>query len=107
MAGFLLGFLWLCSPKVGEAREMYFISLTRAILFFKLLISVVNKILRRLAGPAGGSNKNQDWYPKEPVGSMISVGYSGENMCPNGRHALADFCYVASAGLLRQNGFRP
>lgn len=70
---------------------MYFISLTCAILLFKLLISVVNKALRPLAGPAGGSNKSQDWHPKEPVWSMISVGYSGENICPNGGHALAGF----------------
>lgn len=37
---------------------------------------------------------------------MSSVGYSDENVCPNGGHALAGFCYVASAGVLRQNIFR-
>lgn len=106
MAGFCWVFCGCASWRWERQETMHFVSFTCAILIFKLLISVVNKVLRPLVSPAGGGNKSQDWYPKEPVSSMSSVGCSGENICPNGGHALAGFCYVASAGVLRQNIFR-
>lgn len=89
MAIFSLGFLWLCSPEVGE---MHFVSVATAVVFFQLLISVKDKVLQPLAGPAESNSKSQDWYPKGPAWSMISHHYSGGNIYPNGGRALAGFC---------------
>lgn len=89
MAIFSLGFLWLCSPEVGE---MHFVSIAGAVVFFQLLISVKDKVLQPLAGPAESNSKSQDWYPKGPAWSVISHHYSGGNIYPNGGRAHAGFC---------------
>lgn len=75
-------------------------------MFLWLLISAKNKVLRPSAGLAESNSKSQYWYPEGTAWSMISVHCSGENIYPNGGHALAGFYYAASAGLLTQNIFR-
>lgn len=89
MAIFLLGFLWLCCPKVSETRDKAF---HRPHLCHRLLITVKNKVLRPLAGPAESNSQSQDWYPKGLAWSLISDRYSGGNTYPNGGHAVVGFC---------------